>query len=125
MDIDLLKFGALRKRLKTTGELTLRVASDSMEPILKEGQLVVVQERELRQLKRFDIVVFWQQNKLFCHYLWTLQEDLATGEIGFITKSLKSPQDIDLPSKEYYLLGIVPNQIPLYFKIKVLIKNLL
>jgi signal peptidase I len=47
------------------------IVSDSMEPLLKIGDKIVV-EVGTRELKRFDLIVFWNGEKLVCHYVWAM-----------------------------------------------------
>lgn len=124
MDMDLLKFRTLKLKLQQQGELSLKVASGSMIPVLKIGQIITVKKAQPWELKKFDILVFWQSEKLMCHFLWSKQKQFKGKEVRFITKSLENPREIDLPLKECLLLGKVDVTIPLSFKIKVWLKNL-
>lgn len=122
MDMDLITFKALQNRLSREGLLELRIASNSMEPVLKKDDLITVTETKKSSLKKFDIIVFWQNNQIICHFLWSIQTT-RSGEELFISKSLKKPKEIDDPIKEGLLLGKANAKIPLYFKLKMLLQN--
>lgn len=122
MDMDLLKFRTLKSKLDREGSLSLRVASESMVPVLKTGQIITVKRADLDNLKKFDILVFLQNEKIMCHFLWSVQTN--EGQVEFITKSIENPTEIDIPIKEGLLLGKVDATIPLHIKIKIWLKNL-
>lgn len=120
--MDLLKLKTLKIKLDQEDTLSLRVASDSMEPILKTGQIIQVKKIKSHELKKFDTIVFFQNEKIMCHFLWAIQID-AEGKTLLITKSIKNPKEIDLPLKENLLLGKVDVKIPLLLKLKIWLKN--
>lgn len=122
MDMDLVKFRALKMRLQREGRLELRVASTSMQPVIWKDQSVVTEEANPIELKKFDVIVFWQQQKIFCHLLWHIQKD-ANNKNVFITKSLENPREIDMPLKEELLLGKVNVTIPIHIKLIMWLKN--
>lgn len=124
MNIDLLKFRALQSKLQREETLSLRVATGSMLPVLRIGQIITVKKVKLSELKKFDTLVFWQNEKIMCHFLWSMQKEAKSEELKLITKSIENPHEIDLPLKECLLLGRVDVTIPLYIKIKVWLKNL-
>lgn len=62
------------------------IVSDSMEPLIKTGDKIVVGIGD-RDLKRFDVIVFYNQGKLICHYLWAVNKIIEP--ILFQTRSLK------------------------------------
>lgn len=124
MDTDLLKFRVLRKKLEREGNIFLKVASASMEPVLKVGQIIKVKKTQVEDLAKFDILVFWENNQLMCHFLWSVQKEINKDEFTLITKSIVHPRQIDIPLKQYLLLGKVDVTIPLYLKIRMWMKNL-
>ncbi len=50
-----------------------QIVSDSMLPILKIGERITVDVGN-RELQRFDLIVFWREGKLICHYLWAINQ---------------------------------------------------
>jgi len=61
MQMDLVDFFKLKSRLDQQGEMQLNVASDSMHPVLKIGQIITVRPTDSSLLRKFDIIVFWGQ----------------------------------------------------------------
>ena len=125
MNLDLIEFFALKRSLHKQKEIKLRVVSDSMAPLLKVDEIIRVHEFHPTELVKYDIVVFWQNNKIISHFLWSKQTDPHTGENIYITKSLKDPRGFDIPVKERLLLGRVDAKITRLTKIKVSLINLL
>lgn len=111
--MDLLEFKLLQKKSMAGEWQTLRVASDSMMPLLQIGQFIEVQKIEIGHLEKFDIIIFFQDGRLICHFLWAIQDQLL------ITKSLKNPQAVDWPVKPELLLGKANVTIPWQLKLKV------
>ncbi|MFP5490936.1 MAG: hypothetical protein ACLGG0_05510 [Bacteriovoracia bacterium] len=124
MQMDLIDFSKLKSRLDHQGEIQLNVASDSMHPVLKVGQLITVKPSPSSSLCKFDIIVFWGQGKLMSHFLWAKQWDERDKNFVFITKSLKEPTSHDLPIKENLILGIVDSKISTFSKICIWLRNI-
>jgi signal peptidase I len=123
MELDLINFHQLKSIVAKTGKLKFKVVSDSMLPIFKIGDVVTVEPFKQEVLKRFDVVVFWERNRMIIHFLWAKQLDETDGKSIYITKSLKQPLAVDLPIKESLLLGVVNVRIPFMTKVKVFLKN--
>lgn len=121
--MDLIDFSKLKSRLDQHGEMKLNVASDSMHPVLKVGQLITVKPTPTSILCKFDIIVFWGQGKLMSHFLWAKQWNETDKDYVFITKSLKEPTSHDLPIKENLILGIVDSKISTLSKISIWLRN--
>jgi hypothetical protein len=124
MEIDAIEFERLKSLLALKGELKLRVASDSMHPVLRISQIITVRPCHSNSLKKFDIIVFWEQGKMVCHLLWARQKNKMNNESLYITKSLKSPLDHDIPIVEKLILGKVENKLSLMRRIFLLLGNL-
>lgn len=121
--MDLIDFYKLKSDLAKSGELKLRIASDSMHPLLKVNSLVKVVPLDLDQLKRFDVIIFWENDRLMSHFLWAKQSSEKSEKSLFITKSLKDPKGFDLPIKDNLLLGTLDVKIPILTKIKIILMN--
>lgn len=115
--MDSLEFHIIKKKLFEGESLRLKVASDSMMPVLKVGQEINVTFRPISNLKKFDTVVFFQDKCLMCHFLWAKQDKNT-----LITKSLKNPRDVDWPVNESDYLGFVEVNLPFFLKLKTLLK---
>ncbi len=98
------------------------IVSDSMEPLIKVGNKIVV-EVGTRKLKRFDIVVIYMDRKLVCHYLWAMNRLITP--ILFQTRSLKYAGK-DFPvSFDDYLGKVVSHKLTLKNKIGIILSTLL
>ena len=95
-----------------------RIASDSMEPLIRVGEVIVVLVGE-KQLKRFDIVVFWYEGKLMCHYLWQLNKRVTP--LLMQTKSLQGRRDLPIPPEDY-LGKVISHRLKFWHKLKALLR---
>ncbi|MES2527112.1 MAG: S26 family signal peptidase [Bdellovibrionota bacterium] len=59
------------EKLKALPFFQGNIVSESMLPVLKIGDKITVEVGN-EKLERFDIIVFWSQNKLVCHYVWAI-----------------------------------------------------
>jgi len=97
-----------------------RIASESMSPLLKVGDEIVWEKviTPASDLRRFDLIVFRQNNKLFCHYLWSINSHRDV----YVTKPLQSTDCEDLPLSSSDILGrLVSHRMNLYWRIKVVL----
>lgn len=105
--VDFKDFAALRAALRGGGLREIRLVSNSMAPLLPTGARAIVQGCSIGDLKPFEIVVFWQNEKLICHVVCG-QGDLpaADGQMTLVTRGLGSG-GFDLPVPESWILGRV------------------
>jgi hypothetical protein len=78
----------------------IRIVSDSMYPIIRTGETVDVVPIS-DKLNRFDIILFDYYGTPYCHFFWGNTSKVET----ICTKSLKSPQDDDIPMHQSRLIG--------------------
>lgn len=115
------EFLVLKKRLSAGKPLGLRVASDSMSPLLQVEQNIQVSLAPLETLKTFDLIVYLEQGKLQVHFLWHINNDGA-----LITRSLKNPKTNDpLVPKSHYLGKVDKIGMSGWQKARVYLLNLL
>jgi hypothetical protein len=83
------------------------VVTPSMEPVIMVGQQVVVEMTT--PPKRWDIIVWWDGQKLICHVLWHINQVVTlAGEPVYITCSLRGARlDLSVPASQ--VLGTVSN----------------
>ena len=94
-----------------------KIVSDSMEPVLKVGDLIVV-DVKAAHLKRFDIIVFLTNGRLICHYLW--QRNQVVRPILMQTRSLNG--SIDYPiGEDDYIGKVISHKLSLWWKIRILV----
>jgi signal peptidase I len=117
----------LKKILLVKKVCQCRVITDSMIPIINVGDVIKVVPVENRAtLRRFDIVVYWDGEKLISHYIWHQNRILKHQEEIYTTRSLKEYSVNDVPIKISDILGFVENfQIPFWTKTKIILYNYL
>lgn len=92
--------------LALKGSLRLRVASDSMNPVIKVNDLILLESlKDPKTLKRFDVIVYEKDQTLICHFFWCLNSIQHPPTI--CTRSLKEPCQNELPFTEDKVIGIV------------------
>jgi len=129
--VDELSFFTLKSRLESSTAnsaapppLQCRIQSDSMSPLLQVNEVLTIQRiSDPQQLRRFDLLVFYSEKKLTCHFLWTKPH---WPKNSIITRSLKNYTQNDLPIPSSHLLGIIPDKRLSFFqKIKILVINII
>lgn len=111
--------------LELKGSLKLKVISDSMSPVIKVDDLIVVEPlKNLNELKRFDIIVYAKDQALTCHYFWVMNS--LAKEATICTRSLKEPYQNELPVSAENILGVVKSHhIGAFRKSSLILMNLL
>ena len=99
-------FYLLQMRLSHTTEMTFKVVSDSMEPLIMTGEKIKVRSIKIDQLHLFDIIVFLKGEKLICHYIWHMNTLRSWDGLRTLTTK-NMPGGEDLPVPENQILGIV------------------
>ncbi len=95
-----------------------RVVSKSMEPIIKIGDELDLEEVSLLQLKKFDIIVFQEADKYTCHYIWHINQHF---DPGLITTRNLDGYHFDDPFYFEKVVGRVKNfKLPFWIKLKLL-----
>lgn len=117
----------LKERLNQSKTIKIKIKSDSMEPLLKvHSDYDLFKIENLADLKRFDIIVFWQVDRYICHFVWKKQICLNTSDEIWITRSLKNKFEDDLPIKKEQILGIIRDyRVSMIDKLICLIGNLI
>lgn len=100
--------------------IQIRIVSDSMSPLIKSDEVLEIKPLN-STLKRFDLVVFWHDDKLTCHFLWQIHIDHY-----YLFKSLKHPRSCDPPIEKKFLLGQVHSRrLNTIQKIKIFFLNII
>lgn len=117
--ISRIDFEVFKNALNQKGQLPIQIVSDSMEPLLKVSETLSVVPISSK-IEIFDLVVFYQQQRLNCHFLWRDQKDFNN---SIVTRSLKNPLQQDAPVTYDCILGVVPGKkISFITKAKILLK---
>lgn len=129
-EIDFKTFLILKSFLETKGELVMNIKGVSMNPVLYEKDCVsVVPTKSLNSLKRFDVIIFWQNNILICHYFWRTNTYFQNNSSDLdskilTTRPLNPLRGYDHPIKMSEILGIVPMvKINWWLKLKIILYN--
>lgn len=95
----------------------IQIVSGSMLPLIKiDEQLDLV--RLPTELKVFDIIVFYDNEKLVCHFVWKDQRDFNK---SVITRSLREPYKNETPRDYNNIIGWVPSKkVPFKTKAKII-----
>jgi signal peptidase I len=117
-------FALLREAVRAHGGFNCRVVSDSMTPFLKVGEIVRIEPvGDFRDLRRFDVIVYKSGDKLFCHYVWSLNR-LEPPTV--VTRSLKGRRHDDLPVPFGDILGrATGRRLPLGSRLWLFARDLL
>ncbi|MBK9293997.1 MAG: hypothetical protein IPM57_06060 [Oligoflexia bacterium] len=98
--------------------ITMSVASDSMKPHLNIGDKIKVKAATLDSLRKFDIIVFFRNDKFICHYVKYKNKIRQNGKKIIITQGSKLNHE-DFPVFEDEFIGLViSHRLPLAFKLK-------
>lgn len=120
--MDFIEFSALKNRLQTLGSLNIRIISDSMQPLIRINEELVVMPLPDKIIP-FDLIVFLDQDKLICHFLWQDQKDF---DQTIITRSLKEFYTNETPTPYNHILGYIrEKKIPWYLRFKIIALNFL
>lgn len=111
--------------LDLKGSLRLKVASDSMNPVIKVNELISLESlKDVKTLKRFDVIVYAKEQTLICHYFWCLNSLQTPPTV--CTRSLKEPFQNELPFTEDKILGLVrSHRIGFVRRATLILQNLL
>lgn len=100
------------------------IMSDSMSPLIKTGDSIVV-EVGTEDVRRFDIIVFWNESekKLTCHYLWAINRIVTP--VLYQTRSIRYGFRDHPISREEYLGKVVSHRLGQWEKLRILLSHLM
>lgn len=104
--------------------LRFRIVSDSMHPLLRVGDEIVWEKinNPFLDLKRFDLLLFKQDQILYCHFVWQIRPKSNV----IITRAYRYLWHEDLPIAPECILGKVKNcQLNFWQKLRVYLYFLL
>ena len=88
-----------------------------MIPVIQIGEEIVVEVKS-KNIKRFDIVVFVQDKKLVCHYLWTLNKIVQP--LLLQTRNMGGGKDYPIKEEEY-IGKVISHRLSVWQKLKILL----
>jgi signal peptidase I len=102
--------------LKTLPLLKSKVITGSMAPLIEVGDKIVIDIGN-KDIKRFDIVVIYFEEKLICHYLWSKNQIVSP--VLLQTRNLKGHFDYPV-SFDNYLGKVISHKIGFWRKLRIL-----
>ena len=108
LSFDSIPLSQFKKLIEKQGYFFCRIISDSMMPLIQLNDRARIEPvGPVGDLKPFDIIVFFDGERLNCHFLWKISSRGDKHEL--LTRSLKNPHSNDLPITAEHLLGKVTN----------------
>lgn len=104
------------KVLKKLMMFKSKVITGSMIPIINIGDEVIVEVGQT-DIKRFDIIVIYLDNKLICHFLW--RKNKVVKPILLQTRNMSKKLDVPI-QEENYLGKVISHKIGFWYKLKLL-----
>lgn len=95
-----------------------KIVSGSMVPVIKIGETITI-EVAAQDLKRFDIIVFFYQDELVCHYLWNWNRIIP--KPLFQTRNMQGQKDYPV-SWDDFLGKVVSHRLSFWEKLKILFR---
>ena len=80
--------------------MNIKVLTPSMAPLININDIVKIKKIDPNKIQPYDIIVFWQKNKLFCHFFIKKEGDF------YIARGLNN-KEYDDKIEEKYLFGQV------------------
>ena len=105
------------ERIKLLPLFKGKIVSDSMSPLIKVGEEIVV-DVGAQDLKRFDIIVIFIKDKLVCHYLWQINRIVKP--ILLQTRNMRGQLDFPVPEKDY-LGKVMSHKIGFWKRLRILL----
>jgi hypothetical protein len=118
-----IQFSKIKQEITSQKIFFINVVSDSMSPLVKINDKLIVTPVDLSKLRRFDVILFWYRGAPTMHFYWG--ENTLTEKGTIMTKSLKSPVEIDDPIPKDKVLGIVKIRMPLWAKLLFLFRYII
>jgi signal peptidase I len=95
------------------------VVTGSMIPVIKIGEKIVV-EVKARNIKRFDIIVFVQNKKLICHYLWNMNRFIEPRLMQ--TRNIGGGKDYPI-GEDDYIGKVISHKLSFFRKLKIILSQ--
>ncbi len=97
------------------------VRSDSMDPFLKVGDEITV-EVGTRDIRRFDLIVFWRDNQMMCHCLWSMNKFMVP--IFLQSRCIRYfVEEYPIPIEDY-LGKVTSHKLPLRYKLQMVYREM-
>ncbi len=105
----------IRAQLSQSGVALVTMRGDSMRPLLRDGQSVIVKAINPAYVKRFDVVLLAGSDRLLCHFIRHIE--VRDGQKVFLTKGIAN-DFLDPAFKPTDVLGVVAVRLPWWLRLK-------
>jgi signal peptidase I len=95
-----------------------KVITNSMEPVIMVGDEIIIDVGN-PNIKRFDIIVFYSDEKLICHLLW--RKNKIVKPVLLQTRNMRGGMDLPI-AHENYLGKVINFRLSLWQKLRMLFK---
>ncbi len=112
MDID----ESVKKKILGQAFFKGKIVSGSMVPVISIGEEITI-EVKARELKRFDIIVFVQHQKLICHYVWAMNKIVEPRLMQ--TRSMGGGKDFPI-GEDDYIGKVISHRLSWWNKLKII-----
>lgn len=101
------EFQRMQLELNSRGNLSLYTFSDSMSPVVKQGQVLEIESiKDPKSFRKFDPIIFWHDGSLLCQYLWGINKAFMQEEnLLLLTRPFHPLNGPDTPVPLSYVLG--------------------
>ena len=93
-----------------------KIITGSMIPVINIGEEITV-EVKAKNLKRFDIIVFMQDDVLVCHYLWNINRFIEP--LLLQTRNISGGRDYPI-KEEDYIGKVVSHRMSFLRKLRII-----
>lgn len=104
------------QKLKKLMIFKSKVVTGSMVPVINIGEEVVVEVGQ-ENIKRFDIIVIYLNEKLICHFLWS--KNKIVHPILLQTRNMQKKYDFPV-TEDHYLGKVISHKISFWRKLRLL-----
>ena len=88
-----------------------------MIPVINIGDEILV-EVKAKNLKRFDIIVFLQDDILICHYLWNLNRFIEP--LLLQTRNMSGGKDYPI-NEDAYIGKVLSHRLSFFRKLRIIL----
>lgn len=99
---------SLEDKLKLQNVVSVQAHGNSMQPLIKNGQILDLKKIKPEEIYVGDIVVYKKNNSVVCHLVIAKQTDVTKSETLFITAGSNTKHD-DIPVLASEILAKVTN----------------
>ena len=116
-----LNIETIKQQIDKIGFIEITIKGNSMDPVLREGQTYFVKKISVKHLKKFQIILFAENDQLISHYIRQIK---INQNIEIKTKGINNNY-FDKPISPDKIIGVYKEKIQFSLRIKHLAKDFL